>query len=44
MSAMDEKFVVQGRELGLAEIQRIRQLIAENPHWSRPATVRSALR
>jgi hypothetical protein len=35
MSAMDEKFVLQGRELGAAEIKRIRQLIAENPHWSR---------
>ena len=35
MSAMDETFVVQGLELGAARIQRIRQLIAENPRWSR---------
>jgi hypothetical protein len=32
---MDDSVVVQGRRLGLAEIARIRDLVAGNPQWSR---------
>jgi hypothetical protein len=35
MAFMDETFVVQGRRLGPADIDRIRDLINENPNWSR---------
>jgi hypothetical protein len=32
---MKEPLIVQGRRLEAADIERIRQLLAENPTWSR---------